>query len=76
MTNIQEIEQAIAQLPREDFVELLRRLRVRQANEEDREFEEEADNRRVDRLWKKAEKKIEADSLRSWDEILDDPGPS
>ncbi len=76
MTNIQEIEQAIAQLPREDFVELLRRLRVRQASEEDREFEEEADNRRVDRLWKKAEKKIEADSLRSWDEILDDPGPS
>ena len=42
MTQIQEIEQAIAKLPREEFFELVRHLRERHAQEWDRQIEEDA----------------------------------
>ncbi len=74
MTNIREIEQAIAQLPRQDFFELVRHLRERHADEWDRQIEEDAKNGRLDRLWEKAEKEIEEGGLRPLDEILDNSG--
>jgi hypothetical protein len=73
VTNIHEIEQAIAQLPRGQFFELVRRLRERHADEWDRQIEEDAKNGRLDTLWKKAETEIEEGGLRPLDEILDDP---
>jgi hypothetical protein len=76
VTNIQEIEQAIARLPREDFFELVRRLRERHAGEWDRQIEEDAEKGRLDRLWQQAEKEIEEGGLRPLNEILDDPGLS
>jgi len=42
VTNIQEIEQAIGRLPREEFFELMRHLRERHAAEWDRQIEEDA----------------------------------
>ncbi len=74
--NIREIERAIAQLPREDFFELVRRLRERHVDEWDWEIDEDAKDHRLDRLRKKPEKEIEAGGLRPLDEILEDPGPS
>ena len=75
MTKVQEIEQAIAQLPREEFFELVRHLRERHAREWDRQIEEDAKNGRLDRLWQGTVKEIEG-GLRPLDEILDDPGLS
>ena len=74
MTNIEEIERAIARLPRDEFFELVRHLRERHANEWDRQIEEDARNGRLDRLWEKAEQEIEKGGLRPLDEILDDTG--
>ena len=76
MPSIQEIERAIARLPRDEFFELVRHLRERHADEWDRQMEEDAKNGGLDRLWEKAEKEIEGGGLRPLDEILDDPGLS
>ncbi len=42
MTSRQEIEQAIARLPRQEFYQLVRHLRERHADEWDRQIEEDA----------------------------------
>ena len=76
MPSIQEIEQAIARLPRDEFFELVRHLRERHADEWDRQMEEDAKNGGLDRLWEKAKKEIEGGGLRPLDEILDGPGLS
>jgi hypothetical protein len=71
VTNIQEIEQAIAQLPRDDFFALVRSLRERHAAEWDRQIEEDAKAGRLDPLWDEAEKEIAQGKARSLDELLD-----
>jgi hypothetical protein len=76
VTSIQEIEQAIERLPRDEFFELVRHLRERHAGEWDRQIEEDAKNGRLDRLWEKDEKGIDEGGLRPLGEILDDPGLS
>ncbi len=72
MTTIQEIEQAIAELPRKDFFELVRRLRERHADERDLQLEEDAKAGRLDPLWAEAEKEIAEGKVKPLDEILDD----
>jgi len=72
VTNIREIEQAIANLPRDDFFQLLRHLRQRHADEWDRQIEEDAKAGRLDSLWAEAEKEIAEGKARPLDEILDD----
>ena len=72
MTNIQEIERAIARLPRKDFFELVRHLRERHADEWDRQIEDDAKAGRLDPLWAEAEKEIAEGKARPLDELLDD----
>jgi hypothetical protein len=72
VTNIQQIEQAIAKLPREDFFELVRHLRARHEDEWDRQIEEDATAGRLDPLWAEAEKEISAGKAKPLDELLDD----
>lgn len=71
MTKLQEIENAIEKLPREQFSELVRHLRERYADQWDDQIERDAKNGRLDGLWERAEKEIEEGGLRSLDEILD-----
>ena len=58
MKNIEEIEHAIAKLPRQDFFELGRHLRERHADEWDGQIDEDAKAGRLDPLWAEAEKEI------------------
>jgi hypothetical protein len=71
VTNLQQIEQAIAKLPREDFFELVRHLRERHADEWDRQIEEDARAGRLDPLWAEAEKEIAAGLAKPLDKLLD-----
>ena len=69
--NIREIEKAIDGLPREEFFELVRRLRERHSDEWDRQIEEDARAGRLDPLWAEAEKEIAEGKARPLDELLD-----
>jgi hypothetical protein len=53
VTKLQEIEQAIAQLPREEFFELVRHLRERHAGEWDRAIEEDAQSGKLRELYER-----------------------
>jgi hypothetical protein len=76
VTEPEEIERAIARLPRAEFFALVERLRERHAEVWDREIEEDAENGRLDRLWEKAQREIEEGGLRPLNEILGHPGLS
>lgn len=73
MSSVAEIQKAILALPEKDAWQLGAWLNERLQVAWDREIEADANNGRLDRLWQKAEKEIEADGMRPLDEILDDP---
>ncbi len=50
MSTLAEIEEAVANLPAEQFCELLRRMQARDAEIRDREMEEDAKSGRLDAL--------------------------
>jgi hypothetical protein len=72
MSTVQEIETAIADLPRGEFLSLVDRLRVRHAEEWDRQIAEDAGAGRLDALWKDAQREIASGETRPLHEILDD----
>ena len=53
MTKVQEIEEAIAKLPRQEFFEHVRHLRERHAREWDRQIEE--DNGKLREVYRRLE---------------------
>jgi hypothetical protein len=71
MSSVQEIEVAIEGLPRQDFLDLVDRLRNRHADEWDRQIEEDALTGRLDSLWDEARREIAEGKTRPLDEILD-----
>jgi hypothetical protein len=54
MSSIQEIEEAIAKLPREDFVRLRERIQQRFDDEWDEQFEKDVAAGRLDRFGEQA----------------------
>jgi hypothetical protein len=60
MSTVQEIEVAIEGLPRQDFLDLVDRLRGRHADEWDRQIEEDALAGLLDTLWEAARREIAA----------------
>ncbi len=70
VSTIQEIEAAIAQLPDEDYRQLMRRLEERRNAAWDRQMEEDAANGNLDKLWAQAEKEIEEGETMPLDEFL------
>ena len=54
MSSIQEIEEAIANLPREDFVRLRERIQQRFDDQWDEQFEKDVAAGRLDRLGEQA----------------------
>ena len=54
MSSIQEIEEAIANLPRADFLRLRDRIQQRFEDEWDRQFEEDVVSGRLERLGEQA----------------------
>lgn len=54
MSSIQEIEEAIASLPREDFLRLRDRIQQRFEDEWDRQFEEDVVSGRLEQLGEQA----------------------
>ncbi len=68
MTTVQEIEQAIAKLPRADFFELVRQLRERHADEWDRQIEEDARSGKLDALYER----LQGENRNEPDVPLDD----
>jgi len=71
MSTVQEIESAIAGLPRQDFLDLVDRLRYRHADAWDRQIEEDAAAGRLDSLWEETRREIAEGKTRPLDEILD-----
>ena len=71
MTQIQEIEQAIAKLPREEFFELVRHLRERHAREWDRQFEEDAQSGKLREVYQRLEAEDQGQPEVALDDFLD-----
>lgn len=69
MSTVKEIEEAIAQLPKDEFWELTDRLVARRNAEWDREIEEDAAAGRLDFLFEEAEAERKAGLLREWPEL-------
>jgi hypothetical protein len=76
MSTVQEIEAAIEDLPRREFLDLVDRLRSRHADEWDRQIEEDAKAGRLDPLWEEARREIAEGKTRPLDELLDDKSVS
>ncbi len=72
MTQIQEIEQAIAKLPREEFFELLRHLRERHAREWDQQIEEDARSGKLREVYQRLEAENQGQPGMPLDDFLDD----
>ena len=53
MTNLQEIEQGIAKLPREEFFQLVRHLREHHAQEWDQQIEEDAQSGKLCEVYRR-----------------------
>ena len=66
MSTVQEIKQAIAQLPKEDFWELSEWVIKRHDDEWDRQMDEDAAAGRLDFLVAEAEAARKAGTLRDW----------
>ena len=71
MTQIQEIEQAIAKLSREEFFELVRRLRTRHAEEWDRQIEEDAQSGKLREVYQRLEAENQDHPEMPLDDFLD-----
>ncbi len=68
MSTVKEIEEAIAQLPKDEFWQLTDRLVARRNAEWDRQIEEDAAAGRLDFLYDEAEAEGKAGVLRDWPE--------
>ena len=68
---IEEIETAIAQLPRQEFFELVRHLRERHAAEWDRQIEEDARSGKLRELHQRLESENEGQPKIPLDDFLD-----
>jgi hypothetical protein len=72
VTKVQEIESAIARLPRGEFLELVRRIRQRHAEEWDRQIEEDARSGRLEKLYRHLQKENAGQPGIPLDDFLDD----
>jgi hypothetical protein len=72
MSKLQQIEQQIDELPRDQFFELVRHIRERHVDQWDRQIEEDAASGRLDSLWAEAEKEIAEGKAKPLDELLND----
>ena len=72
MSTVQEIEEAIAKLPAEEFRVLLERLRERDAEAWDRQIETDSQNGRLDALYAQLTRGDGENSKVALDEVLDD----
>jgi hypothetical protein len=72
MSTVQEIEQALESLPRDQFLALVDRLRLRHADAWDAQIEADAASGRLDFLRGEVEREIAAGTTRPLREILDD----
>jgi hypothetical protein len=72
VTQIQEIERAIAKLPRKEFFELVRHLRARHAEEWDRQIEDDARSGKLREAYERLRKEDQTESEMPLDEFLDD----
>ena len=72
MSTVEEIEKAIGGLPREDFWKLTDRLIEKREAAWDAQIAADVAAGRLDVLWAKAEKEIEAGEGQSLDAFLDD----
>jgi hypothetical protein len=71
VTTLQEIETAIARLPRGAFFELVRHLRERHSDEWDRQIDEDAKSGKLDLLYDRLKKEDGTESTVSLDDFLD-----
>ena len=71
MTKVQEIEHAIAKLPRKEFFELVRRLRERHALEWDRQIEEDAQSGRLGEVYRRLDAENQGQPEMPLDDFLD-----
>ena len=69
MSTVEEIEAAIARIPRDEFWRLTDRLVAQRSAQWDRQIEEDAAAGRLDFLYEEAEAERKAGLLRDW------PGP-
>lgn len=76
VSTVEEIEAAIARLPREDFFVLIERLRARHSDAWDRQIEDNAANGRLDSLWDEARREIAERRTVALNEVLDDKSVS
>ncbi len=72
MTKIEDIETAIAGLPREQFEQLAQWFDRRRETEFDRQIEADAKVGRLDGLWAEAVQEIAHGKARPLDDLLDD----
>jgi hypothetical protein len=72
MTKVHEIESAIARLPREEFLQLVRRIRERHAEEWDYQIEEDARSGKLDKIYQRLQKENEGQPEIPLDDFLDD----
>lgn len=68
MSTVEEIEAAIARLPKDEFWRLTDRLLAQRNAEWDRQIEEDAAAGRLDFLYEEAEAEQKAGRLRDWPE--------
>jgi hypothetical protein len=72
VTRLQEIEEAIAQLPREEFFQLVRHLRERHAGEWDRQIEEDARSGKLREVYQRLESENQDRPEVPFDDFLHD----
>ncbi|HSH39140.1 MAG TPA: hypothetical protein VK993_10170 [Chthoniobacterales bacterium] len=66
MSTIEEIEAAIAGLPREEFWKLTDRLIARREDEWDRQMDEDSASGKLDFLFDEADAERQAGTLKEW----------
>ncbi len=71
MSTLKEIEDAIGQLPAEQFHELLQRMVLRSEQERDRELEEDANSGKLKRLYARLKSEDAGEPEIPLDDFLD-----
>jgi hypothetical protein len=72
VSNLEEIERAIAGLPRQEFFQLVQDLRARHAELWDRQIEEDAENGKLQELYDSLTAKDSSDSSIPLNDFLTD----
>jgi len=71
VTKVQEIEQAIAKLPREEFFDLARHMRERHAQEWDSQIEEDAESGKLREAYRRLDAENQGQPEMPLDDFLD-----